>query len=137
MKQFLSKYWIWLVLALFALVPFLWFQGRWGSLVNGVDTNFPLHPAMWLQRRLYVWNSVGNAGADFSASTAGLFFHSIQTIPYVIGYLLYQVELISFVFWFGLIVFSSYIFARILVPHNKFAQLLIVCLYTFNTYIFN
>ena len=115
----------------------MWFWGRGNVLINGVDTNFPLNPEIWFARRMFVWNSVINAGSDFSSSIAGLFFHSVQVIPYLLGLPLQQVELISFIFWFGLIVISSFIFARIIIPGKLLIQVLFVSLYSFNIYLFN
>ena len=126
-----------LVLIIFSLVPVLWFLGKPDVLVNGIDTNFPLEPWAWFQRRFFVWSSIPNAGADFSSSTAGTFFHFIQTAPYVLGFKLQLVEIVSFVFWFSLIVFGSFILARKFLKGHAFSQLLFVCLYSFNIFLFN
>lgn len=120
-----------------ALTPIIWFKGRGNVLINGIDTNFPLDPWMWFLRRFYVWTDFPNAGQDFSSSTAGIFFHLIQVIPYKSGFAIQQVEIISLIFWFALIVGASYILARTLFARNFLIQLLFVVLYTFNVYIFN
>ncbi|KKQ10582.1 MAG: hypothetical protein US19_C0002G0001, partial [Candidatus Daviesbacteria bacterium GW2011_GWB1_36_5] len=91
------KYWYILVLIIFSLTPIIWFIGREGYLINGVDTNFPLDPLVWFVRRIYVWNPVLNAGLDFSSSSAGLFFHLIQVVPYLMNLNLQWVEIISLV----------------------------------------
>lgn len=105
--------------------------------INGVDTNFPLDPLTWFLRRLYVWSSNANAGADFSSSTAGLFFHSVQVIPSLLHFNLQIVQLFSLIFWFSLIIFGSFILGRILFPGRFLVQLLFVNLYAFNIYLFN
>lgn len=119
------------------IIPILWFFGKWNYLISGVDINFPLDPVSWFERRFFVWNSVSNAGVDFSSSTAGLFFHLIQVIPYTLGFNLTQVQIISLIFWFLLIVFAAYFLAKIIFPKNLSVQILFVVLYSFNIYMFN
>lgn len=126
-----------IILVILCLIPVYWFVGRGDVLVTGLDTNFPLDPLVWFQRRFYVWNGINNAGIDFSSSTAGLFFHFIQIIPSILGFTLKYVEIFSMVFWFSAIVLSSYVLSRIVTPNNKISQLIIVIIYSLNTYLFN
>lgn len=126
-----------LLLAILSLTPLWWFKDKGEVLINGIDTNFPLNPLMWFFRRMFIWTDFPNAGTDFSSSTAGLFFHLIQVIPYQLGFSLQHVQIISLVFWFGLIIFASFILARVLFPKAFFIQLLFVTLYSFNIYLFN
>ena len=140
MKQLIKvlvKYKNFIPIIVLGLIPIIWFLGRGDVLINGVDTNFPLNPLIWFARRFYVWNNITNAGADFSSSTAGLFFHLIQVVPYLIGLKLQFVEIISLVFWFLLIVFSSFFFARAILPKKLLPQLLFTVFYSFNIYLFN
>ena len=133
-----NKYFYFIPVFLLGLVPIIWFLGKdSGVIINGLDTNFPLNPLLWFQRRFFVWNNISNAGADFSSSTAGLFFHFVQVVPYLFGFSLQNVEIISLIFWFFLIVSSSYLLSRLLFPKNYWAQLTLVILYTFNIYLFN
>lgn len=125
------------IVLIFGLTPLIWFLGKEGMLINGVDTNFPLDPWVWFQRRFFVWNSVTNAGANFSSSTAGLFFHFIQVVPYSLGFNLQHTQIISFVFWFSLIVISAFLLARTIIPQKPLIQILFVTLYSFNIYLFN
>lgn len=125
-----------LVLLLLGLTPVLWFWGRPTILINGIDTNFPLNPVVWLSRRFFVWNPIPNAGADFSSSLSGLFFHSIQAVPYSLGASLQLTEEISLIFWFALIVFSAYIFSTLFFSSYPI-RLLVTSLYAFNIYLFN
>ena len=133
----LFTYWPYLIIILFGLTPLLWFYKKGDVLINGIDTNFPLDPEVWFMRRFYVWNSVANGGLDFSSSTAGLFFHLIQVIPYKLGFNLQQVQMISLVFWFFLIVLGAFLFARVVFTKKPLVQLLFVSLYSFNIYLFN
>ncbi len=133
----LFKYWHLFLLVLLCLTPILWFWGKGDVVLNGVDTNFPLDPLVWFQRRFFVWNNTINSGIDFSSSVAGLFFHLVQVIPYKLGFALQNVQLISLIFWFSAVVFSSYILARTIFPKNKFIQILFVTFYCFNPYLFN
>lgn len=136
MNRFL-KFWPFIIITLFGLTPLLWFYGKGNVLINGIDTNFPLDPEAWFLRRFYVWNNIANAGSDFSSSTAGLFFHLIQFIPYKIGFNLQQIQIISLVFWFCLLVFGAFFLARTLFAKRSLVQLSFVCLYSFNIYLFN
>ncbi|MEK7092407.1 MAG: hypothetical protein AAB907_02175, partial [Patescibacteria group bacterium] len=124
-------------LIILSLTPLLWFRDRGNVLINGIDTNFPLDPWMWFLRRLYVWTDFPNAGQDFSSSTAGLFFHLIQAVPYKLGFSLGNVQIISLVFWFTLIIFSSYFLARTIFAKFFLVQLIFVVLYSFNIFLFN
>lgn len=133
-KKHCLKY---LLLTLLGLTPLLWFYNKGAVLINGVDTNFPLNPLVWFLRRFYVWNSITNGGVDFSSSTAGLFFHVIQLVPYWLGFNLQWVQIISLIFWFSLLAFSAYFLARIILPKIFLTQLLFVLIYIFNIYLFN
>lgn len=120
------------------LIPVIWFTGKSNHvLINGVDTNFPLNPLIWFLRRFYVWNPVANAGIDFSNSTAGLFFHFVQLIPYEIGLSLQKVELFSLIFWFLTISFSSYFFSSQIFKKHYFPRVVFVVFYSLNIYLFN
>lgn len=133
----ISKYLFLIPLILLALTPILWFLGKGSLIINGVDTNFPLDPLIWFERRLFVWNNVVNGGIDFSSSTAGLFFHLLQVIPYRIGFNLQLVQIINLIFWFSLIILNSFIFAKAVFPKSFLIQILFVVFYAFNPYLFN
>lgn len=136
--RYLKKYWYLMILVLFCLTPLLWFLGKNpGVLINGLDTNFPLDPLIWFGRRFFVWNNIVNAGSDFGSSSSGMFFHLIQVIPALFGLSLKVVQIISLVFWFSMVVISSSILARLIVPKNKAAQIILVLIYSYNVYLFN
>ncbi len=137
MKNIILKYWHVLVLLFFVFLPLVWFIGKGDVIINGVDTNFPLNPSLWLYRRFYTWNGLSNGGSDYSPSSAGIFFHLIQFIPYIVGLSLQNVEKFSLIFWFGLIVLNSYLFVGNFIKDNKFLKTLFVCLYSLNIYMFN
>lgn len=131
------RFWHLPLLIILCLTPMIWFWGKGDAIINGVDTNFPLDPINWFQRRFFVWNGIVNGGIDFSSSVAGLFFHLVQVVPYKLGFTLQKVQLISLIFWFSAIIFSSYILARTIFPKSKLIQLLFVIFYCFNPYLFN
>ncbi len=126
-----------IILFIYCLTPIIWFLGKGDILITGLDTNFPLNPLVWIQRRFFVWNDVASTGANFASSTAGLFFHSIQTIPYILGIGLKLAEVFSMLFWFSLLVFSAYYFSTKIIPKNKLSQIVLVSFYVFNIYLFN
>lgn len=119
------------------LIPVIWFVGKPGILIDGSDTNFPLDPAGWFSRRLYVWNTVSNAGADFSASTAGTVFHLIQVLPTLLGFSLQVTEIISLVFWFSAILLSAFFLFKTVFPDKPWLSLLSASIYAINPYMFN
>lgn len=129
--------WLMVVLVLMALTPVFWFVNKGGALINGLDTNFPLDPIVWFARRFYVWNSVTNMGVDFSSSVAGLFFHLIQAIPFYFGASLQLTEILSLVFWYGMVVFGAYYGVSSFGKVSRMAKLLFVAVYAYNIYLFN
>ena len=131
------KSWPLAIIIIFGLIPLIWFQGRPGIIIDGSDTNFPLDPVGWFGKRLYVWNPALNAGTDFSSSTAGLFFHLVQVVPYKLGLSLQATQITSLVFWFGLILISGYLLAKIIWPDKPLVQLAFATIYAFNPYMFN
>lgn len=135
--NFIKRYWHIIFLCSFVFLPLFWYWGKGTAIINGVDTNFPLNPTLWLIRRFYMWNNLSNGGSDFSFAPAGIFFHIIQFIPYVLGLGLQLTQKISLVFWFGLIVVNSYIFSGNFIKNNKLLKILFVCLYSLNIYMFN
>lgn len=138
MKKLNTRPWgLYLLLLLFCFTPLVWFYGRPGILINGSDTNFPLDPMVWFLRRLYVWNGVANAGTNFASSVAGLFFHAVQVVGFLITRNLQATQIISLVFWFAAITFSAWFFVKSVIPKNRLAHLVFICLYVFNTYLFN
>jgi len=135
--RLLRKHWIYIALILMSVTPLLWYMGKPGMIINGLDMNFPLDPLVWFARRFYVWNDTINAGIDATTSTSGWFFHLIQVIPFALGFSLRATQMFSLVFWFGAVVFGSFYFAKAIITKNKLAQLLIVFIYSYNIYLFN
>ncbi|EKD94494.1 MAG: hypothetical protein ACD_26C00034G0029 [uncultured bacterium] len=135
--KYIRTNWIWILLLLLSLTPIIWFWGKNGTLINGLDTNFPLDPLVWFKRRFYVWYDISNAGSNFSSSISGLFFHLIQVAPYILGLSLQRVEIINLVFWYSLIIFSSFVSVKSFGVKSKLAQLIFVTIYSFNIYLFN
>ncbi|MDO8619139.1 MAG: hypothetical protein Q7R49_04335 [Candidatus Daviesbacteria bacterium] len=133
----LFQRWPLIIIFLLSATPILWFLGKGAVLINGIDTNFPLNPEIWLARRFFVWTNTVNAGGDFSSSTSGIFFHLIQFLPFKMGVGLQNAEILSLVFWFLMIVTGSFYLARIIFPKKASIQLLFVILYSYNTFLFN
>ncbi len=138
MKKIIDKYWLTIVLTGLCLTPLIWFVNRFGgTLIDGLDTNFPLNPIRWFERRFFIWNGVINMGNDMNSSVSGIFFHFLQVVPYFITHDLQISEIITLIFWFSAIVISGYIFVSEIVEESKLARLVFVVLYTFNIYLFN
>ncbi len=127
----------WLPFILLGLYPLIWFIGKGNVLINGLDTNFPIDPVVWFTRRFYIWNEILNGGLHFSSSVAGLFFHFLQVLPYLLGASLQTVEIFNIIFWSLAIVLSSYLFSKVFITKRILLQLLFVVLYSCNIYLFN
>lgn len=125
------------MLLVFCLIPLFWYFGKGTAIINGVDTNFPLDPSVWINRRFFMWNNISNGGSDFSFASAGIFFHLVQFLPHWLGLGLQVTQKISLVFWFALIAFSSYVFSENLVKSKKILRLAFVVFYCLNVYMFN
>lgn len=136
MQKFEGKLSI-IFLVFLCFTPLIWFWGKDGMVINGVDTNFPLDPLTWFLRRFFVWNPVTNGGSDFSSSTAGLFFHFIQVVPYYISHNLQITQVFSLVFWFSMIVLNAFWLSKTIFPKSKLIQFLFTTLYAHNIYLFN
>lgn len=137
MIEKIKSNWLLIILVLYCLVPIVWYIGKGDVLINGLDTNFPLDPVVWFMRRLFVWNDVASGGINFSSSTAGMFFHLVQVIPFLLGVNLQFTQIISLIFWFSSLVFSAYYFSKKVFENNKVSQIVFVTIYVFNVYLFN
>lgn len=137
MIEKIKSNWLLIILVLYCLVPIVWYIGKGDVLINGLDTNFPLDPVVWFMRRLFVWNDVSSAGINFASSTAGIFFHLVQVIPFLLGVNLQFTQIISLMFWFSSLVFSAFYFSKKIFENNKVSQIVFVTIYVFNVYLFN
>ncbi len=126
-------------IVIFALgfYPLIWFLRFRTSIIDGLDTNFPLDPLIWFTRRLFIWNDVLNGGLHFSSSVAGLFFHFLQVVPYLAGFPIQIVEILNILFWSLSIIFAAFVFAKTFISKRFIVQLFFVALYAFNIYLFN
>lgn len=125
-SKLVKKRWVFLLSLALCLTPIIWFLGKDGAIVNGVDTNFPLDPNAWFLRRFHIWNSTVNAGQDFSSSTAGIFFHFIQFLFYNLGFGLQLTQIASFIFWFSAITLGAYAYSRTVFPKSSAARIVFV-----------
>jgi hypothetical protein len=100
-------------IVIFALgfYPLIWFLKFRTSIIDGLDTNFPLDPLIWFTRRLFIWNDVLNGGLHFSSSVAGLFFHLLQVVPFLAGFPIQIVEILNILFWSLSIIFAGFVFS--------------------------
>jgi len=127
---------LFLSLLFLALTPVIWFVGKSGVVINGLDTNFPINPNIWFMKRFYVWDSTNNAGADISSSVSGLFFHFLQVLFYNLGLNLQLTQISTLVFWFGSLLVSAYFFSTLFLKKWQ-SQIVFVIFYCFNIYLFN
>lgn len=120
-----------------SLTPLIWFLSNHGSIIDGLDTNFPINPIIWFTRRMFIWNSILNGGSNFGSSVSGLFFHLLQAIPFSLGFSIRNTELFTLLFWSLAVAISAYVFVSEFVSKNKLVQSLFIVLYYFNIYMFN
>lgn len=133
----IKRFWELVIVITFGLTPIFWYKGQ--SLINGVDTNFPLDPLSWWQRRFFVWDDTLYGGSDWSSNLAGIFFHGLQVFFYeVTKFSLQNTEKATTVFWFTAICLSIYILFRTFQKSTSgLVRIVPVVFYAFNIYLFN
>lgn len=136
MKKISNSILIFTLVAL-SMSPLIWFLGKGNAIIDGLDTNFPLEPVIWFTKRLFIWNGSYNAGSHFSSSVGGLFFHLVQVVPYLAGFSLQSVEIISILFWSTIIAVGAYLFAKNFISTKVTIIIPFLVLYFFNIYLYN
>lgn len=96
-----------LILASFALVPFLWFRQGYDA-VAGFDFSVYLNPVATLKRSMYLWSDAMAGGYDSSHEVSSMAYYLFFSIPVMLGTSLYTAEKIVFSSLFALQGFSMY-----------------------------
>lgn len=117
---------------LLSLTPLLWFKE--GTIIVGHDNVFALDPLTFLHGRLTTWVEHG-FGQNQTLIMGTIPIHLIDAIPYMLGFSLQATQKIVYVFWFFMIGFSMYLFARAVNKESRIFQIVAVLLYQFNFFI--
>jgi hypothetical protein len=126
-----------IILFIITLLPFVWLRD--GSILLGHDNVYPLNPSDFLRDRIYSWSSNLGMGMDQSGVQGSLIFHTIDSIPQLLGFSPTISQRIVFSFWFFAMMFSSYFLMSQLEKRKyidtPYAKYLVPVLYSVNFYI--
>lgn len=126
-----------LIIVILALVPLLWFQNS-NAVVIGHDTGFSLDPQSWFEERISTWSDNENWGHDNSFALGSIFVHLPEYLFAKLGFDIYTVERLTFVFWSEMLVISMYALTRFLskgLPKYTVFRISTSLLYLFNYYV--
>lgn len=121
----------------FSFIPFLWLSGH--QVLLGYDLVFPLKFPQFLLDRIFSWTTVSGFDSDRSGIQGSIVIHFIDSLPLMFGASYQLAEKIVFSFWFFMLIFSAYIFAKKMETmgfiKNEYVKYIFPILYSFNFYI--
>lgn len=141
MISFLKKRWHIVLELLFivviSLIPLLWFKSD--HMIIGYDSGYPIDYSLSFFQRLFTWQSTINFGVDFTSFIGHIPLHAILALVNSLGFGHYNVQKITFVFWFFAISLSMYAFITSLYSLKKFwiIRITAVTFYSINLFIFS
>jgi len=126
-----------LFIILLSLIPLLWFIPD--HMLIGFDSGYPVDFIGYFQQRTFTWLSSQNFGVDISSQMGQLPLHALQAVVSALGVGQYNVQKVTFVFWFLLVSFSMYALIYYLYPKASYwiIRLFAVVLFAVNFYIFS
>lgn len=135
-----SKYYLFIelfILLIISFVPLIWFTPN--HMVLGMDSGYPIDFIGYFNQRLFSWFSSWNFGVDMSFYAGQIPLFAILAFVKSIGFSVYDVQKVTFVFWFFAIAASIYTFIYNIFPLKKYwsLRLVTVFLYVFNLYLFS
>lgn len=121
---------------LLSLIPLIWFSPQ--HMIFGSDSGYPLDYVQYFIQRTFTWTSSQSFGEDNSTFMGALPLHGIQYVLSVIGIPYFDIQKVTFVFWFASVAFSMYFCVRYFFrrPEEWAARIIPVVLYSINFYIF-
>lgn len=126
-----------LILFIISLTPLIWFKP--GYMVLGGDSGYPIDFVGFFVQRTFTWLSSYNFGLDMTAATGQIFLYGILAFVRTIGFSVYDVQKVTFIFWFFSICLSMYLLVRYLYPKQEFwlLRFTTVLIYAFNFHLFS
>jgi len=121
------------VILIFSLIPFLWFQH--GQIIAGHDAGFPLSPWAHFIDRLFLWTNRFGLGDDQATAVGGFFIHGFEGVVSKIGFSLTQVQQITFSAYFFGFGISMYVLAREVFKDKRYIPLLAAVIYMLNHFL--
>lgn len=121
-----------LILFIVSLTPLIWFTPN--HMVLGLDSGYPIDFIARFQERLFTWFEPYNFGVDMTGAMGQIPLFGLLAFVKFIGFSIYSVQKVTFVFWFFAMVLSMYTFVFYLFPKAKFwiIRIVAVFIYVFN-----
>lgn len=141
MMQFLRRnkhvFFEMLVLCLGSLIPLLWFVPN--HMVIGYDSGYPIEFIPYFQQRLYTWLGSQAFGLDTTLWLGQIFLLGLLAGVRFLGFGMYDVQKITFIFWFFAMSVSMYSLVLYLFkkPEQAFIRLCAVFFYVINFFLFS
>lgn len=134
-KKLKSK-WEILVILVLGLTPLLWYKLP-NSLALGHDMGFPVNPINFFIDRLFLWTDRVGLGWDQTLGSAAILIHGLEALLFSLGFSIFSVQKIVFIFWFVLPGLTMYYFvSRIHKDKNEwFLRLSASIFYMFNHFL--
>ncbi|MBN1916256.1 hypothetical protein JW796_04745 [Candidatus Dojkabacteria bacterium] len=107
-----------LIIVIIGLTPLLWFKSS-NEILIGHDSGFPLAPIEWFSGRFESWTEKYNLGSDQSLAFGSLPIHGIEAGLSKLGFSIFTVQKLVFIFWFTLPGLSMYALSRYLIGKDR------------------
>jgi hypothetical protein len=122
---------------LISLIPLIWFIPN--HMVIGLDSGYPIDFISYFDQRTYTWLGSQVFGFDTTLWLGQIFLIALPTFIYSLGIGMYDVQKITFVFWY--FVMSVSIYALVLYLFKKpsfiFVRFCAVLFYMINFFLFS
>lgn len=122
-----------LVLFVLSLVPLVWYKT--GTIVLGHDIGFPVNVGDWFKDKLWLWGfKESNFGSDYSFFAGFLPIHGLEAFLSWLGFSVFWVQKLTFVFWFFAPSLAMYYFVYSFYPEKEYRWFRV---FSFIFYVFN
>ena len=119
---------------LLSLAPLLWF--RTGYIITGTDLDYPIFPSERLYERSFAWYEKILTGTDRSNNFASLPYFIPIYILSQLGLDIYNIQKVTYVFWFFLSGLGIYFLTRVIWDKNEKWQK-VACFFAAVIFMFN
>lgn len=125
------------VLFIVSLTPLFWFIPD--HMVIGYDSGYPIDFLSYFNQRIYTWLGSHVFGLDTTLWLGQISLFALLAYVYKLGVSMYDVQKITFIFWFFAMSVSMYALVLYLFNHPKyrFIRLCSVIFYVINLFLFS
>lgn len=126
-----------LLIFLVSLFPLIWFIPN--HMVIGFDSGYPIDFVTYFNQRTYTWLGSQVFGFDITLSLGQIFLIALPALVHRLGIGMYDVQKITFVFWFFAMSISMYalVFYLFKKPGFIFIRFCAVFFYVINFFLFS